>query len=219
MRGQDEGDERARGARMGRDARRAQLLQVAQDLFTAEGYHHVTMDDIGARADVSKPVLYRHFPSKLDLYLAVVDERGAVLLEQAEAALAPLRGLGEDAAPVSGREVVAAIVRAYLRFVDVAGDSSSLLFESDVTHDPAVRARVEHASSQVRGQIAEVLLRVTALAPPEAALVAAELVALAQRAATYRLRVADAPDGQTAVKVTTRLVWGGVAGLLASASA
>ena len=34
------------------------------------------MDDIADRAEVSKPILYRHFPSKLDLYLAVIDERG-----------------------------------------------------------------------------------------------------------------------------------------------
>ncbi len=199
---------------MGRDERRAQLLQVAQELFTAEGYHHVSMDDIGARADVSKPVLYRHFPSKLDLYLAVVDERGAALLAKTEAALAPLRAPAAGAPPVSGRDVVAAIVRAYLSFGDAAGDSSSLLFESDVTHDAAVRARVEHASSQVSSQIADVLRRVSPLPDGSAALIAAELVAVAQRAATYRLRADDAPDARTAVEVTTRLVWGGVAALL-----
>ena len=62
---------------MPRDARRAQVLRIAQGLFATEGYHHVSMDDIADHAEVSKPVLYRHFPSKLELYLAVVDQRGA----------------------------------------------------------------------------------------------------------------------------------------------
>ena len=35
-----------------------------------QGYHAAAMDDIADAAGVSKPVLYQHFPSKLDLYLA-----------------------------------------------------------------------------------------------------------------------------------------------------
>jgi AcrR family transcriptional regulator len=36
-------------------------------VFTAAGYHIAAMDDIADRAGVSKPVLYQHFPSKLEL--------------------------------------------------------------------------------------------------------------------------------------------------------
>ena len=74
--------------RMPRDERRAQVLGVALDLFSRDGFHHVSMDDIADRAEVSKPVLYRHFPSKLDLYLAVVDQRGDALLAAVDEALA-----------------------------------------------------------------------------------------------------------------------------------
>src|SRR5699024_3712577 len=97
---------RGRGPRMSRDDRRAQVLSVAQELFSTEGYHHVSMDDIADRAAVSKPVLYRHFPSKLDLYGAVVDERAGELLAAIDAAVEPL-----EAGPVQpgeGRVVVAA---------------------------------------------------------------------------------------------------------------
>ena len=58
---------------MPRDERRAQLLAAALEVFTAAGYHAAAMDEISDRAGVSKPVLYQHFPSKLDLYLAVLD--------------------------------------------------------------------------------------------------------------------------------------------------
>src|SRR5262249_24805971 len=154
--------------------RRAQVLRIAQDLFSSEGFHHVSMDDIADRAQVSKPVLYRHFPSKLDLYLAVVDQSGADLLDAIDAAVAPV----EDG-PVrrgDGRDVVAAIVRAYVTFVETAGESSVLLFESDVTHDVDVRARVERASSVAAERIAQVLVDITALPPEETALLGASLI-------------------------------------------
>ena len=64
-------DEKA--ARLPRDERRAQLLVAALEVFTAAGYHSAAMDEIADRAKVSKPVLYQHFPSKLELYLAVLD--------------------------------------------------------------------------------------------------------------------------------------------------
>ncbi|MEK8225451.1 helix-turn-helix domain-containing protein [Oerskovia sp. M15] len=49
--------------RMPRTERRTQLLTIAERLFSDHGYHHITMDDIADGAGVSKPVLYRHFPS------------------------------------------------------------------------------------------------------------------------------------------------------------
>ena len=60
-------------ARLPRDERRAILLSAALEVFTGAGYHSAAMDEIADRANVSKPVLYQHFPSKLDLYLAVLD--------------------------------------------------------------------------------------------------------------------------------------------------
>src|SRR5947209_19495362 len=62
-----------RGVRLPRTARRAQLLAAAQDVFVANGYHAAAMDEIAERAGVSKPVLYQHFPGKLELYLALLE--------------------------------------------------------------------------------------------------------------------------------------------------
>jgi len=66
-------DNRDNKARLPRDERRALLLSAALEVFTAAGYHSAAMDEIADRAGVSKPVLYQHFPSKLELYLAVLD--------------------------------------------------------------------------------------------------------------------------------------------------
>ena len=60
--------------RLPRPARRLQLLGAARDVFVAQGYHAAAMDEIAERAGVSKPVLYQHFPGKLELYLALLDE-------------------------------------------------------------------------------------------------------------------------------------------------
>ncbi|QGQ18788.1 TetR family transcriptional regulator [Cellulomonas sp. JZ18] len=202
----------ARGTRMSRTDRRRQLLDVARDLFASEGFHHVSMDDIADRAEVSKPVLYRHFPSKLDLYLAVVDAQGADLLAAVERAVAPI-----EAGPVvrgAGRDVVAAIVQAYLAFVQVAGESSTLLFESDVTHDAQVRTRVQHATAETTRRIAEVLAQVTGRGPADADVLAAALVATAQGAATYWLRHRPESDTGRVVDLVSDLAWRGVAGLV-----
>lgn len=63
-------------ARSGTDHRiqRARFLTAARTTFTVHGYHGTTMDTVGAVADVTKPVLYRHFSTKSELYLAVILE-------------------------------------------------------------------------------------------------------------------------------------------------
>src|SRR6476469_9482044 len=75
------------GQRMPRSARRAQLLEAAQAAFVESGYHAAAMDDIAERAGVSKPVLYQHFPGKLELYLALLDQHSDALEQQVRSAM------------------------------------------------------------------------------------------------------------------------------------
>ena len=198
---------------MTREARRAQIMAVARDLFAREGYHHVAMDDIALRAGISKPVLYRHFASKLDLYLAVVDQRGEALVAAITQALASV----EDGA-TDGRAMVRAIVASYVQFVEDAGDSFSLLFESDVTRDSDVRHRVESASAQAAEAICTGLHELAGLPPAEAELLSAALVGMARVAATSRYRAAqlgsEPVDVIQAVDLITQLAWRGVAGFV-----
>src|SRR5690625_4616930 len=76
-----------RGVRMPRDERRAQLLEAAKHVFVGNGYHAAAMDDIAERAGVSKPVLYQHFPGKLELYLALLDTHGNELVDRVRSAI------------------------------------------------------------------------------------------------------------------------------------
>ena len=114
--------------RLSRSARRAQLLDAARDVFAAQGYHAAAMDDIAERAGVSKPVLYQHFPGKLELYQALLTTYADELVGQVEAALS---------ATAENEERVQAAVAAYFDFV--AGDGQGL--PADLRVRPARRRR------------------------------------------------------------------------------
>jgi TetR/AcrR family transcriptional regulator len=60
--------------RMSADDRRAALLDCACGVFARGSYRGTTTKEIAQEAGISEPILYRHFDSKLDLYLACVDE-------------------------------------------------------------------------------------------------------------------------------------------------
>ncbi|WP_069770671.1 TetR/AcrR family transcriptional regulator [Streptomyces sp. LUP30] len=60
--------------------RRAQLLTVAAQLFAAHPYDDVLMEDVAERAGVSRALLYRHFPSKRDLFAALYRQVAEQLL-------------------------------------------------------------------------------------------------------------------------------------------
>ncbi len=68
-------------ARMRAEARRRQLLEVSADLFAQHGYRGTTTAELAKAAQVTEPILYRHFKNKLDLFVTLVDEVGHEVLE------------------------------------------------------------------------------------------------------------------------------------------
>src|SRR6059058_6338124 len=136
-----------RPVRLPRLARRRQLLAAAQEVFVAQGYHAAAMDEIAEVAGVSKPVLYQHFPSKLDLYLALLDASCERLIEVVEEAL----GSTEDN---SAR--VVATMGAFYDFVNSASGEFRFVFESDLTGDGQVQKRLWEVNNQIADAIAAV---------------------------------------------------------------
>ena len=130
--GHDTGGERPRGLRLPRGARRAQLLSAALEVFSAQGYHAAAMDEIAERAGVSKPVLYQHFPGKLELYLALLDEHAEGLVQRVR-----------DALLVLGRR---------LQRVTAAGDDhvAGLVEQREVEVELAREVLVEHGLGDAR---------------------------------------------------------------------
>jgi AcrR family transcriptional regulator len=72
---------RARVRMTGRE-RREQLVQVGKALFAEKGFDATSIEEIAARANVSKPVVYEHFGGKEGLYAVVVDREMSELLNR-----------------------------------------------------------------------------------------------------------------------------------------
>jgi AcrR family transcriptional regulator len=62
-------------------ARRAQILQAAETVFAAKGYHGATTREIARAADVSEGTLYNYFASKRDLFSGLMISRADALIE------------------------------------------------------------------------------------------------------------------------------------------
>ncbi len=79
--------EPARPRRMTAAERRDQLIQVARTCFAEKGFDGSSVEEIAARAEVSKPVVYEHFGGKEGLYAVVVDREVSTLLHSIRQAL------------------------------------------------------------------------------------------------------------------------------------
>lgn len=79
---------RATRARMTAHQRREQLLEVSRGLFAEKGFDGTSVEEIAARAEVSKPVVYEHFGGKEGVYAVVVDREIQALTGALSGALA-----------------------------------------------------------------------------------------------------------------------------------
>jgi AcrR family transcriptional regulator len=196
-----------RGTRLPRPARRKQLLAAAQEVFVAQGYHAAAMDEIADRAGVSKPVLYQHFPSKLELYLALLDQHAERLVDRVREALA---------STTDNKARVAASVAAYFDFVDGEGTEGEgafrLVFESDLRNDPAVRERVERMTQGCVDAIAETIAHDTGYRAEEAQLLSIGLSGLMEVGARWWLTSPDRIPKERAVELLMGLAWRGISG-------
>jgi AcrR family transcriptional regulator len=111
--------------------RRALIEEAAARLFAERGYTATTVEDIVSAAGVSKPMLYRHFESKKELQMKLLEHR------RDELAAAPLdsflQGEGEP------EQRLPAMLDAWFAHVEEHPDSSRVLFQ-DATGDPDVQA-------------------------------------------------------------------------------
>ena len=84
-------------ARKSGEDRRVEILRTASELFARNGFHGVSMDELGAAAGVSGPALYRYFPGKEAILSAMLIDISERLLaggrERVDAAASPSRAL------------------------------------------------------------------------------------------------------------------------------
>jgi hypothetical protein len=193
---------RARGGgRMPRDERRGQLLETASDLFVDRGYHAAGMDEIADRAGVSKPVLYQHFSSKLDLYLAVLHQHVDILVSGVRQALRTT---------TDNRQRLRAAVQAFFDFIEHDSQGYRLIFENDFSNEPQVAAQVKVATEACTDAVFDLISSDSGLDPHRARMIAVGLVGVSVDCARYWLD-ADRPiTKDDAVEGTVQFAWGGL---------
>jgi AcrR family transcriptional regulator len=81
-------DKLGRGARLPAAERRGALIETATRVFAERGYRRSTTAEIAAEAGVTEPILYRHFPSKVELFLACIESAWEDMQAHWSAALA-----------------------------------------------------------------------------------------------------------------------------------
>ena len=198
-----------KSGRLPRDERRAQLRVAALEVFTASGYHSAAMDEIADRAKVSKPVLYQHFPSKLDLYLAVLDLHIDSLVFAIQKAIASNQ---------ENSSRVAATVDAYFGFIDSEGEAFRLLFESDMNLEPQVRERLNRMTYDCAAAVSAIISIDTGLGKEESMMLAVGIIGTVQTTARHWLDRDGKIDRQRATELVMNLTWRGISGFPKSKS-
>jgi AcrR family transcriptional regulator len=112
-------------------ARRDLIERAAARLFAERGYTATTVEDIVAEAGVSKPMLYRHFESKKELHMKLLERRRDELAAAALDSFLHGEGTPEQRLP--------AMIDAWFAHIEEHPDTSRILLQ-DATGDPDIQA-------------------------------------------------------------------------------
>ncbi len=182
--------------------RRAQLLDVARRVFGKSGFHSVSMEEVATEAGVTKPILYDHFPSKKELYLALLEADLSVLHENVRKALN---------SPIGNRERIRASFQAYFDFVQEEADGFRLLMQETVSAEREFRNRVERVREQILSEVADLIVRESKgkLQREHAETVALALIGMGETVAQRQLGRSP-QTRQEALEILVRLAWRGI---------
>ena len=133
---------------------RAALDGAVDELAYADGWHTVTLDDICARAGVSKPAVYRHIGSRDALLLDYLDRRRARRMGTLRAAM--------DAAGDDPRDRLEALLFFYVTWIgdpSFAGCGFHRALQQRSPEQPAVRARTAAYKAELHALLAAEVAR------------------------------------------------------------
>ena len=133
--------------RLKADARRGVILEAATKVFADRGYLGASVDRIAEAAGISPPVIYRHFGSKKDLYVELLQSSGMALLA------ATTREEGHDTV----EELLRENVRAFFHFVEEHPAAWRILF-LDPAPDPEIAEVQRQIQEQATKRLAQVIV-------------------------------------------------------------
>lgn len=179
--------------------RREQLLAVALEVFSQNGFHGASMNEVADAAGVTKPVLYQHFMSKRELYMALLDEAGERLNRLIVAAA------GEATSP---HDQVSRGVRAYFRWVAEDRASFLLLFGDGGRRDDEFTEAVRLLEARMATAIAP-LIRAE-IDPDHQTILAHGIIGLAESTSRRLVAKGEPFDPDVVAQQIADMLWGGL---------
>jgi AcrR family transcriptional regulator len=146
-------------------------------------------------------VLYQHFPGKLDLYVALLAQSSDSIIDATRRALESTH---------DNKLRVLATIQAFYEYVADAQGAFRLVFESDLTNQPAVREHVDRVTTVCAEEITKVIHEDTGLSDEASRLLAVSLVGMAQVSARYWLHGDGEIDQNQAAQLVASLAWRGI---------
>lgn len=183
--------------------RREQLLEIARTLFAERAFEGTSIEEISARAGVSKPIVYEHFGGKEGLYAVVVDREVRHLLALMRSSLTTGRP----------RDLLEQATLALLDYIDESSDGFRILVrDSPLGSDSGsfgsiigdIASRVEY--------ILEEEFRNRGLDPQYAPMYAQMLVGMVGTTGQWWLDARKAAKSDVAAHLVN-LAWNGLSGL------
>lgn len=126
--------------------RREAILDAARSAFAERGFHETSLDSVAERAGVSKALLYEHFSSKRELYVAMLEMHVHELVERISGAVA-------GAEP--GELRMRAGLEAFFGFVEERRGAWRIMFRN--SDDPDVSIRLDRLRDEVAAAIVQLM--------------------------------------------------------------
>jgi AcrR family transcriptional regulator len=203
MQGDATGATISRGQRMRAADRRTQLLEVATRILSDPSTTNASMDEIAAAAGVTKPVLYRHFPSKRDLVRTVlaegIERLNAALNEAAESATTP-------------KEYVEHGFLAFFTFIEAEPGAYQLLFGNGTWTQSGFFEELDAFQTAAADRVS-LLIDVPGMDPGIRRILGGAIVGMCDHAARQWLRAEFEPSAEEAAAALVELAWAGLRGL------
>jgi AcrR family transcriptional regulator len=174
------------------DARRAEIVDAAREVFLERGYAEIGLAEVASAGSVSRPLVYRYFPQgRPDLFVAVAEGLVAELHERLRHAAA---------APFSSAKRMEHLLAALFAFFTENPAAYRVLFhEVWAARDEAVAAAVTAARAPLTSEIADIVATGGGSAD-EVLLVSTGILGCAL--ANVELALAGAVDAETSWRVT-----------------
>ena len=180
-------------------ARREQILDVSVQVFARRGFHSTSMNDVADAAGVTKPVLYQHFDSKQDLYLALIDEAGNRLRTAISKAVA---------GATNGKQQTELGFKAYFRWVSDDHDAFLLLFGSRASRDEESTKAIRRITAEAAQAIAPLIAADIELEHQR--ILAQGLVGLAEGVSRHLVERGETFDPDTLGQQIADMAWAGL---------